>query len=319
MKTTAKRIFYALVLIGTIIAIVIGFQAYKLYQLKVVTIDAELKEISGIEFDKYQRLWAINDGGDGPYIYHVQRDGSIKRKIAISNAINNDWEDMTQNDFGHFFIGDFGNNEKKRDWLTIYKIENPIDIKTDETEAEIIKFAYPTSLPEEAGEGKNFDVEAFVYYKRKLYLFTKNRTQPFDGQTHILTIGDHASNYQANYVSSFTSCTSFKMSCWITSAALSPDRKKLVLLDSSRLWLFENWQGDDFFSGDAYRINLGAITQKESVTFFDDNTVVFTDEEFKQIGRNAYVVKLDQIEKTLVYSRRDKTKAAEADTSPTKP
>ncbi|NQZ21845.1 MAG: hypothetical protein HRT53_07260 [Colwellia sp.] len=40
-----------------------------------------------------------------------------------------------------------------------------------------------------------------------------------------------------------------------------------MLLDPQSLWLFENWQGDDFFSGDAYKIDLGIVTQKESVPF----------------------------------------------------
>jgi len=68
--------------------------------------------------------------------------GNIKRSINISNAKNIDWEDLTQDDFGHFFIGDFGNNNNKRNDLTIYKIENPIDIKTTETEAEVIRFKF---------------------------------------------------------------------------------------------------------------------------------------------------------------------------------
>jgi hypothetical protein len=82
-------------------------------------------------------------------------------------------------------------------------------------------------------------------------------------------------------------------------AALSPNKKKLVLLDPQRLGLFENWQGDDFFSGDAYEIDLGTITQKESVTFYGDNTVVYTDEEFMGIGRNSYLIKLDEPKNSL--------------------
>ena len=76
-----------------------------------------------------------------------------------------------------------------------------------------------------------------------------------------------------------------------------------MLLDSERLWLFENWQGDNFFSGDAYKIDLGIVTQKEAVTFFDDNTVIFTDEEFNGIGRNSYMIKLDQVTKERVASK----------------
>jgi hypothetical protein len=70
-----------------------------------------------------------------------------------------------------------------------------------------------------------------------------------------------------------------------------------VLLDSQRLWLFENWQGDDFFSGDKYRIDLGIVTQKEAVTFFNEDVIIFTDEEFHGIGRNAYEINLNEVEK----------------------
>ena len=83
----------------------------------------------------------------------------------------------------------------------------------------------------------------------------------------------------------------------LTSAALSPSRKKLALLDSQRIWLFENWQGDDFFSGDVYRIDLGIVTQKEAITFYNEDYIVFTDEEFHGIGRNAYVINLNDVEK----------------------
>ena len=79
-----------------------------------------------------------------------------------------------------------------------------------------------------------------------MYLFSKNRTEPFDGDTNLYRIGDHADNYQADFISNFNTCTTHEKLCWITSAALSPDRTKLVLLDSERLWLFENWQNDNF-------------------------------------------------------------------------
>lgn len=150
---------------------------------------------------------------------------------------------------------------------------------------------------------KNFDLEAFVFYKKHLYLFSKNRTEPFDGDTNLYKIGDHADNYQAKYIINFNTCTTHEKLCWITSAVLSPDRSKFVLLDYQRLWLFENWTGDDFFSGDAYKINLGIVIQKEAVTFYNNNTVIFTDEEFKGIGRNAYMIQLDEVDKEKVYSK----------------
>ncbi|KPZ58468.1 MULTISPECIES: hypothetical protein [unclassified Pseudoalteromonas] len=297
-----KSILFTTVVVFIALASFVSLSAYTLYSKKQLSVDPKLKEISGIEFDKKKRLWAINDGGDDPKLYRLGQDGAIEKEILVTNAKNIDWEDMTQNKFGHFFLGDFGNNKNDRKWLTIYKIENPIDIKTQTTEAEIIKFTYPEMDGTPITPNKrNFDLEAFVEYKRHLYLFTKNRTEPFDGITNVYKVGDHAANFDAQLIDSFKTCTTLEKLCWITSAALSPDRTKLVLLDSTSIWLFENFKGDKFFSGDVSRIDLGIVTQKEAITFYDDNTLIFTDEEFKGlVGGNAYVIKLDEAEKTII-------------------
>ena len=295
-----KSILLTTAFIFLVVAVFIISSIYTLYSKKEISFDPKLKEISGIEFDKRDRLWAINDGGDDPKLYRLNKDGSIAQEILVSNAKNIDWEDMTQNKFGHFFLGDFGNNKNDRRWLTIYKIENPIDIKTDTTNAEIIKFTYPEMDGNPIKpSNRNFDLEAFVALGRHLYLFTKNRTEPFDGITNLYKVGDHAANFKAQLIGSFKTCTTMEKLCWITSAALSPDRKKLVLLDSTSIWLFENFKGDQFFSGDVSKIDLGIVTQKEAITFYDDNTIVFTDEEFKGIGGNAYFIKLDKAKKVL--------------------
>jgi len=42
------------------------------------------------------------------------------------------------------------------------------------------------------------------------------------------------------------------------------------------------------------------VTQKEAVTFVDNNTIIFTDEIFQGIGGNGYVIKLDEVEKISV-------------------
>ncbi|CAM2824568.1 hypothetical protein A2I98_05070 [Pseudoalteromonas agarivorans] len=297
-----KSILFTTVIVFIALASFVSLSIYTLYSKKQLSVDPKLKEISGIEFDKKKRLWAINDGGDDPKLYRLGEDGAIEKEILVTNAKNIDWEDMTQNKFGHFFLGDFGNNKNDRKWLTIYKIENPIDIKTETTEAEIIKFTYPEMDGTPITPNKrNFDLEAFVEYKRHLYLFTKNRTEPFDGITNVYKVGDHAANFDAQLIDSFKTCTTLEKLCWITSAALSPDRTKLVLLDSTSIWLFENFKGDKFFSGDVSRIDLGIVTQKEAITFYDDNTLIFTDEEFKGlVGGNAYVIKLNEAQKTVI-------------------
>lgn len=269
--------------------IVFAWKTHRNYAHKFLSLPKELKEISGMEFDKDGNLWTINDGGNSTEIHQLDSLGKIKKSINIYNAKNIDWEDLTQDDFGHFFIGDFGNNKNERTSLTIYRIENPIDIWSKEAEGGIIRFKFDNQEIEKNNKGlHNFDLEAFVFYEGRLYLFTKNRTKPFDGYTNLYRMEDYASNQKAELVSRFSTCLAGKYQCWITGAAMSPDRTKLALLGSNKIWVFKNWESDDFFSGDLQEIDLGLITQKEAITFENDSTVIIADEEYMGIGGNLY-------------------------------
>ena len=282
-----KRVLFTISV--SLIVIFLLWKAFLNYDNKLLSITSNLSEISGIEYDKDGNLWAINDSGNSTEIHQIDSLGLVNRSIEITNAKNIDWEDLTQGDFGHFFIGDFGNNNNNRKDLTIYKIENPIDIKTTKTEAEIIRFKFNDQDLDNTNDSiKNFDLEAFIFYKGRLYLFTKNRTKPFDGYTNLYRMEDYASNQRAQKVSRFKTCKAGKYQCWITGAAISPNRKKLAILGSNKIWIFKNWKGDDFFSGEVSDIDLGLITQKEAITFLNDSIVVIADEEFKGIGGNLY-------------------------------
>ena len=233
-----KKKFFLILII--LLALSLSWKIYKNYKNKIVSVSNHLDEISIIEFDRLGNLWALNDGGNSPEIHQIDSLGNISRSIRITNAKNIDWEDLTQDDFGHFFIGDFGNNLNKRNDLTIYKIDNPADIKGDSTLAEIIRFKYSNQdLKDRKDADKNFDVEAFVSYKNKLYLFTKNRTKPFDGFSNLYVMGEYASNQNAKMIDRFIPCEADMYQCWITSAALSPDKKKLALLGSDKMWILK--------------------------------------------------------------------------------
>lgn len=291
MELRKRKIFAISILL---IVVFLLWKAFLNYDNKYLSVSPDLGEISGIEFDKAGNLWAINDSGNSPEIHQIDSLGEIHRSVKITNAKNIDWEDLTQDDFGHFFIGDFGNNKNKRNDLTVYKIENPIDLKSPETEAEIIKFKFfDQDLENTKDSVKNFDLEAFLFYKGRLYLFTKNRTKPFDGYTNLYRMEDYASNQKAQKVGRFKTCQAGKYQCWITGAAISPNRKVVALLGSNRIWIFKNWKGDDFFSGEVSDIDLGLITQKEAITFMNDSTLVIADENFRGIGGNLYAYDID--------------------------
>ena len=82
-----------------------------------------LNEVSGTEIiSNSDLIWMLNDSGNKPLIYGLEKKGTIIRKLKI-DAKNHDWEDLTSDKDGNLYIGDFGNNLSDRKNLTILKVK----------------------------------------------------------------------------------------------------------------------------------------------------------------------------------------------------
>ena len=250
-----------------------------------------LKEISGIQtINNSKFIWALNDGGNKNRIYGLNSKGKIK-KVVVVNAKNNDWEDLTADDKGNLYIGDFGNNHNKRKSLSIFKI-NSEDLKNkNKVDVERIQFYFPNQkkFPPKRKE-KYFDTESFFFFNDSLYLFTRSRVRGKYGKTSLYKIPATKGNHSAKFISEFTFCKEIK--CAITSADISSDKKKVVLLTSDTVLQFTDFIGDDFLKGKVTHFPLDHISQKEGVTFKNDSTLYITDELFLGIGRKLYTFKL---------------------------
>jgi hypothetical protein len=254
----------------------------------------QLKEASACEISKASPLiWTIEDNHNHNILFGFNEKGELIRKITISNVENNDWEDLTSDDEGNIYIGDFGNNENDRQNLAIYKI-NASDLTKDEAQAEsIIQFYYPeqTEFPPKKKE-RIFDVESFFFHNNKFYLFTKNRSSQFDGTTVLYEVdNDSSKKFAAKKIGSFVTCNQFNH-CAVTSADISPNKDKVAILSSDKVWIFTNWKGNNFLSGTVEKIELNHHTQKEGLCFKDENTILMTDEGDKKHTGNLYQLKL---------------------------
>jgi len=246
-----------------------------------------LKEVSGTETVKNSELiWMLNDGGNSNKIYGLTTKGKLKKEIVI-NAKNNDWEDLTSDDNGNLYIGDFGNNHNVRKNLAILKINIENLSVSKNVNIERIRFFYPEQkkFPPKKKQ-LYFDTESFFFYNDSLYLFTKSRVKGDYGKTSLYKIPATVGNHAATFISEFSSCDDLK--CSITSAAINNDKKKVVLLSGSTLLLFTNFEGDDFFSGKVTQLPLNHTSQKEGVCFKNNNTLYITDEYSHGKGGNLY-------------------------------
>ncbi|WP_338409791.1 hypothetical protein [uncultured Flavobacterium sp.] len=246
----------------------------------------ELNEVSGIAYVD-NKTYVIEDSGNNNSIYLLKQNGKIDKELIIENVKNKDWEDLTSDNFGNLYIGDFGNNDNMRKNLCIYKIyanqlgENKITtvVKTS--------FYYPEQKKFPSDKKEMFyDCESFFEWKGSFYLFTKNRSKDFDGTVLIYKVPNKTGRHKAELIDVFKTCSN-KETCTITSASITNDGTKMVLLSHSIVWLFENFESDNFTNGKISTYDLQHKSQKEAICFKNNDLLIIADEAGENLG-NVY-------------------------------
>lgn len=115
--------------------------AQNLSLTKVTSLGQEVAETSGL-LNVDGRIFTHNDSGNKAELYELDTvSGAVKRKIVVTNASNNDWEDLSSDD--HFiYIGDFGNNRGDRKNLRIYRVSREQLLSSENIQADTINFIY---------------------------------------------------------------------------------------------------------------------------------------------------------------------------------
>lgn len=262
----------------------------------IYSLPKNLKEVSGITYSTEDSLlWTLEDSGNANVLFALNSEGLIAKEVTIKNVENIDWEDLTKDKEGNLYIGDFGNNENERQDLCIYKMDKKSLDNENAFPAYKISFSYP--------EQKNFppkkkellyDVESFFELNGNFYLFTKNRSKGFDGTVFIYKVPNRAGFHKAELIGDFKTCDDYD-NCAITSAAISPDQSKVVLLSHSKIWLFKNFSSDDFLSGIRTETELQHNSQKEAICFKDNDTLLIADEKVKKTGGTLYEISTNKL------------------------
>lgn len=246
---------------------------------------AQVDESSGLISGPGGINWSHNDGYGDNHLYGFNSFGVLSRTITVTNAVNTDWEDITHDaGFNHLFIGDFGNNANDRTNLKIFRVPFPTATSSASVTASVINFSYPDQQQFPSG-WMNFDAEAFFHFNGALYIFSKPDGIAV-GFTKLYRVPDQPGSYVATLIDSFY--TNDRP----TSVAINSDGSAVVLIAVSRIHLFQNWTGDNFFSGQHTQINFGGVyTQKEAVSFRTLSEITMTDEN-NGVGNFMYSIDL---------------------------
>ncbi len=265
--------------------------AQKMPLQKVGSMIDDLEECSGITVVPSGHIAMINDSGNRPALFFTDEQGNITKNVCLAEISNVDWEDISYAD-GYLYIGDFGNNKNKRKDLVIYKYSiTATDSVTYHSE---IHFRYADQRDFGPGDEKKiYDLEALVVFNDSIFIFTKNRTKPFTGYTYQYGMPAKAGRYNLTKQDSFKTGTKGKKDYWwISAAALSPDKSTLTLLGYDKMWTFQNFEGSRFFQGERTVYQFKDLTQKEGITFLDNQKFMITDERNRHGGGDVFIGKL---------------------------
>ncbi|MEO0895850.1 MAG: hypothetical protein AAFY71_05600 [Bacteroidota bacterium] len=262
-------------------------------QSKKFFLPAAVNEASGLIYQNDSSFLWINDSGDGPMIYQTDLNGYLIGKMEVEGARNKDWEDLSKDKQGNIYIGDAGNNCHCRKDLKIYQW-NPETKSLDS-----ILFYYPEqqSFPAK-GKRRVFDLEAFIWWKDSLHLFTKGSLFDKNFITYHYVLPARGGRYAAHLIDSL----SLKNRV-ITAAAISQDGQKLALLSyrfkrvlgfipqsNVTLFSFSGYDGSHFLQGSMVRqkIRTASIaSQYEALDFVNEHEVWLGSEQTKVYRQQA--------------------------------
>ena len=238
----------------------------------VTPLPQELNESSGlIALDSV--FLSINDSGNSPTIYVFDQNGVLLNKCLVANAVNIDWEALALGENGKVYVGDFGNNKNDRRDLTIYKVNLADVLASSTVNADKITFEYPdqTSFPPEK-ENFNFDAEGMLYHGDSLFVFIKNRSNPYTGIVNIYVVPNTPGHHSAKLYSSISLPNNTWFENSVTDICMNMD--SVYILTYRYVYVFHSLSTPVLLDA----IEFTGVSQKEGV-YYRNCALYITDEK----------------------------------------
>ena len=235
---------------------------------------ALITEASGLQCPTPGLCFTFNDSNDDSRIYRVDENGQFISQLVIQGVIQEDFEDIAYSNDGRLFIGDFGNNSNNRQDLRIHILT---DYSGSVTVPATIEFTYEdqTDFPPSDSD-LNYDVEAMIHWQDSLFLFTRNRTNPYNGLTKIYSLCDEAGS-QTAFLRGEVFGNLSELHNSITAADISPSGNRIVWLTRGSIFLFTSPSNN--LSTETPTYNFFSISRNyEGVSFIDDCNLLLVEE-----------------------------------------
>jgi len=237
-------------------------------KLEEIELPKKIKETSGLEYIG-DNFITHNDSGDDPKLYEFNDKGELLKFTRFYSIVNRDWEDITF-DGEKYFIADVGNKYGTRKNLTIYIIDNKLNI------SDSIKINYKNQKSFDYLKLNEFDAEALISIGDSLALFSKNRKNL---STQIYVLPKTPGKYELQ------STLSLNVESLITGGDYNEKYKLLALsgydmdLDEQYIYVFKNFNFKNINSSKFIKYKLPIRdAQIEAIKIIDNKTFWLTSE-----------------------------------------
>ncbi len=262
-----------------------------------------LQEVSGLYVAGPDSLWWHNDSGNRPVLYCTDGRGRLKDSLEVA-VPNRDWEDLTADEAGRLYIGDFGNNTNARTDLVIWRLS-----ANEARGPEAIPFFWPDqqAFPP-APRWRNYDCEAFFWQRDSLWLFSKDKVGRTRGhyRTKLYVLPAEGSHRMpARLMDSLDLKNRV-----VTGAALSPDGRRVALVgydfrlvlgfipwSRASVFVLEGWDGRGLRHLRVLRKHVSFLlpTQYEAIDWLDAEHLLIARERTRFTRQMAKVVSLRRL------------------------
>ncbi|MFI5203411.1 MAG: hypothetical protein ACHQF2_02855, partial [Flavobacteriales bacterium] len=146
-----------------------------------------------------------------------------------------------------------------------------------------------------AESNRDFDCEALLVRNDTAYLFTKTWSKPYKGISYQYVLPVTADSvFSLHPVDSFATGKNNYLEGSITGCDLSPGRKYFALTSCNYLYVFFDFEKNNFLQGNYAVFRYETTSQREAIAFDTDSTFYVTDERWANlVGGYLYSFNLE--------------------------
>lgn len=246
----------------------------------------DLGEVSGLasSINNPGLLWTLNDSGNGPDVFLIDKDLHIKTTYTLQGIKNRDWEDIAvgpgpDSTKSYIYVAEIGDNSASHKLKYIYRFEEPavdsINNKISISDFDTITF----KLPDSKKDTETLMVDPAT---RDLYIVSKREEPVYLYQIKYPYSTKDTITAQQLFSLPFTQ---------IVAGAFSSDGNEILMKNYNHIYYWENSLKKPFtevLKDAPEEIPYEIEPQGEAITWARDNTGFYTLSE-KNKGKKSFL------------------------------